>query len=1061
MIEFIDKNGKSNVLAESMQFPYKTFLSRCFNFLQMVKDGNVFSGQCRKMGFTLLCILTCLSGTYAQKAVTGMVTDNKGESLPGVSVLVKGTKTGTSTDINGEYNLNVSSQDILVYSYLGFQSQEIPVNDQTTINVTLEEDVKGLNEVVVTALGIKREKKALGYAMQEVNTDGFLETKTESVSNMLQGKVAGVQISQSATGVGGSTRIIMRGMNSLSGNNQPLWVVDGVPIRDDASGASASEWSGSDAAGAASEINPDDIATISVLKGPNAAALYGSRAQNGVIIVTTKGASQDQPINITYNGNYSWSQMFGGYDFQWDYGQGNQGIFNISSKDNWGPKMTGQMIENWRKYFYDKDVPDYAMAAQKDRINDFFRTGFNSSNSVSIAGGGKYLASRFSFTDSRNQGITPGNSLNRQYFDLSSNFKYDNFTADAKVTYSRQTMENPVSLGEYGMMQMFTTMPSNIRLSDLQDNMTIDNIPMNWSGPSNEYVNPYTYISSMRDDNQKRERLIGMISLNYKFTNWLGITGRTGLDRIQNDNYSYGLRGTNGTNPTYYRSFANLSETNSDLMLNFNKTFDRFAILANAGGSIMDSRSDALSANSGPLVLYGFNRLSNGSKIDASDYTSEKQIHSALGNAQFAYNNYLYLDVTARNDWSSALPSNNRSYFYPSASLSAILSDMLSLPKTITFLKVRGSWAQVGNDTDPYRLSPSYGFNTTNPSVTWADIGTWKTFDDLKPEKTTSVEFGLDLRLFSNRIGLDATYYNSNTVNQIIPLNIPQSSGYTNKFINAGQINSRGFEVSLNTTPVQSRSWRWDLNLNWGTNTSKCVKLYDGITTYTLGSMRIGEIDVIEGKKYGEIRSKAFVRDDKGRIVVDDNGLPIATDEYQTIGNISPDWTGSITNRLQYKNFVLSALIDIRYGGNILSVTDALATAAGTSQRTLAGRDGMVVNGVTQDGQVNTKSVSAEQYWQSVGGAYGIGEAFLYSGTYAKLREVSFGYNLPKSLLQKKYFVKGAKISLVGRDLFYLKKNTPGTDPEGASIRDDWAQGFELNALPSTRTFGFNLSLTF
>ena len=1025
--------------------------------------SSYFLSIMKKSLVLFLAIFFCSFTEVQGVTITGTVTDKQGESMPGVSVVVKGSTTGSITDSNGKYSINIPNENtVLVFSFIGFTTQEINVGNKTVIDVMMEENTQEIKEVVVTALGIKREKKALGYAMQEVNTDGFLETKTESVSNMLQGKIAGVQINQSATGVGGSTRIIMRGMNSLTGNNQPLWVVDGIPIRDDASGASFDEWGGADAAGAASEINPDDIASISILKGPNAAALYGSRAQNGVIIVTTKSASQDQALNVTYNGNFSWSEMYGGYDFQWDYGQGNQGVFSIDSKDNWGPKMTGQMIENWRKKFYGRDVPDYAMTAQKDRINDFFRTGFNTSNSVSIAGGGKYLASRFSFTDSRNQGVTSNNSLNRQYFDLNSNFKYQNLTADAKVTYSRQTTENPVSLGEYGMMQMFTTMPANIRTSDLKDYMTIDNLPMNWSGPSNEYINPYVYTTNTSESNQKRERLIGMISLNYKFTDWLGITGRTGLDRIQNDNYSYaGLRGSNGTNPTYYRSFENLSETNSDIMLNFNKTFDRFAILANAGGAIMNSKSDALSANSGPLILYGFNRLSNGSIISAGDYTSEKVIQSVLGNAQFAYNNYLYLDITARNDWSSALPPNNRSYFYPSASLSAILSDMFSLPKQITFLKVRGSWAQVGNDTDPYRLSPSYGFNKLNGTTTWADIGLTKTFDDLKPERTTSVEFGLDLRMFNNRIGLDATYYNSNTINQIIPLNIPQSSGYTNRFINAGEIKSTGFEVMLNTTPVESRSVRWDLNLNWGANRSKCVKLYDGITKYTLGSLRIGEIDVIEGERYGQIRSKAFLRDNNGRIIVDDSGLPRATDEYQTIGNISPDWTGSITNRLQYKNLVLSALIDIRYGGSILSVTDALATSAGTSQRTLTGRDGMVVDGVTSTGQVNTQSVTAEQYWQSVGGAYGIGEAFLYSGTYVKMREISLGYNLPKQFLHKTYFVKNAKISLVGRDLFYLKKSTPGTDPEGASIRADWAQGFELNALPSTRTFGFNLSLTF
>ena len=1030
------------------------------NFNQFIEMKYVF------ILTAVFCLLTgnavsATSETMQGVTITGTVTDVQGETIPGVNVVVKGISLGTISDLNGKYSINVPNQNaVLVFSFVGYATQEVTVGLQTVVDVTMAEDTRQIEEVVITALGIKREKKALGYAMQEIRTDDFVEIKSESVANMLQGKVAGVQISQSATGIGGSTRIIMRGMNSLTGRNQPLWVVDGIPIRDDASGASFNDWGGSDAAGAASEINPDDIATISVLKGPNAAALYGSRAQNGVIIVTTKTARQDQPLAVTYNGNFSWSKMYGGYDFQWDYGQGNQGVFNIDSKDSWGPKMTGQMIENWRKKFYGRNVPDYAMIAQKDRINDFFRTGFNTSNSIAIEGGGKYLASRFSFTDSRDQGITTNNNLKRQYFDLNNNFKYGNLTVDAKATYIRQTMENPVALGEYGMMQMFTKMPANIRTEDLLDYMSIDNIPMNWSGPSNEYVNPYNYTSNLRESNQQRERLIGVVSLNYKFTSWLEITGRTGLDRIQNNNYSYGLKGSNGTNPTYYRSFGNICEKNSDVMLNFKKTLDKFAFLANVGGAIMNITTEGLDANSGPLILYGFNRLSNGSNINASNFQNKKEIHSVLGNAQIAYNNYLYLDFTARNDWSSTLPANNRSYFYPSVSLSGILSDMFSMPEQISFLKVRGSWAQVGNDTDPYKLSPSYAMYKLNGGITWADAGLTKTFDDLKPEKTTSVEVGVDFRMFNNRLGLDFTYYNSNTVNQILPLDIPQSSGYTKKFINAGKIKSSGIELMLNTTPITNNLWRWDLNFNWGRNRSECVELYEGISKYVLGTLRIGEIVVMEGERYGDIRSKSFIRNENGRIVVDANGLPLKSDEFETIGNISPDWTGSIANRLQYKNFVLNALIDMRYGGKILSVTDALSTSVGTSKRTLDGRDGIVVDGVTSTGQNNTQSITAEQYWQSVGGPYGVGETFLYSGTYVKMREISLGYNLPKQLVQKTNFIKNAKISLVGRDLFYFKKNTPGTDPEGASIRADWAQGFEMNALPSTRTFGFNLSLT-
>jgi TonB-linked SusC/RagA family outer membrane protein len=811
-----------------------------------------------------------------EKNISGTVTDEEGVPMPGVNVVIKGTTRGSITDSDGKYNISVPDAGaVLVFSFTGYASREFTVADQSVINVTLNEDSLLVQEVVVTALGLKREKKALGYAMQEVKTEGLLETKTESVANMLQGKVAGVQINKSSSGVGGSTRIIMRGLNSLTGNNQPMWVVDGIPIRDDAPNASFDNWSGSDAAGAASEINPDDIESISVLKGPNAAALYGSRAQNGVIVITTKGARQEQPVSVTYNGNFNWDKMYGGYDFQWEYGQGNQGAFSMDSKESWGPKMTGQMIENWRKKYYNEDAADYAMNAQKNRIKDFFRTGFNTSNSVAVEGGGKDLASRLSFTDSRNQGITPGNDLRRQYFDVNTNLKYENLTVNAKATYSRQTQENPIAMGEYGLMQMFTKMPPNIRTEDLLNNMTFDEVPMNWSGPSNEYSNPYNYVSNIRESIQKRDRLFGVISLNYKFTDWLGISARTGMDRITNNNYSHGTKGTNGTNPTYYKSYQTITETNSDIMLNFNKTFGRFSVLANAGSSLMNLRTDGLSANSGQVVLYGFYRLANGSLVSAGDYTSEKEIQSVLGNAQFAYNNYLYLDITARNDWSSTLPKENRSYFYPSVSLSGIISDMISMPEQITFLKLRASWAQVGNDTDPYRLSPAYSMNKLNGNINWVDIGLTKVADDLKPEQTSSMEFGFDFRMFHNRIGLDFTYYNSNTVNQILSLSIPQSSGYTSKFINAGKMKSSGLEIMLNTTPVETKSFRWDLNFNWGTNKSECIELYTGIQRHVLGSLRIGEVVVMEGGRYGDIRSKVFLRDNNGRILIDDNGLPL------------------------------------------------------------------------------------------------------------------------------------------------------------------------------------------
>lgn len=998
-----------------------------------------------------------------EKTVTGTVTDQAGLPMPGVNIVIKGTPQGTVTDTNGAYTIRIPDNNaILVFSLIGYQTKEIPVGSQSEIKVVLQESATEIEEVVVTALGMKREKKALGYAMQELKTDKLLDAKSESVANMLQGKVAGVQISRSATGVNGSTRVIMRGMNSLTGNNQPLWVVDGIPIRDD-SNADFGQWGGSDAAGTASEINPDDIAVISVLKGPNAAALYGSRAQNGVILVTTKSANQDQPLSVSYNGSFSWSEMYGAYDYQWMYGQGTNGEFNIAALDSWGPEMNGQTIPNWRKHFYGKEAADYAMLAQKNRLEEFFRTGFNTANTISVEGGGKNLASRFSFTDSRNQSIVADNKVERQYFDMHTNYKYGHLTVNIKATYSTQTLLNPVGLGEYGMMQMFTKMPANIRTADLKDNMTFDDVPMNWSGPNNEYMNPYNLISDKKKSEQKRDRLIAVLSANYRFTDWLGITAKIGQDYVRNNNSSYGLKGVNLMNPTYYRYVGNVRETNADAMLNINQTLNSFSIVSNIGAALMNLKTDGINASSGPLILYGFNRLSNGSSVDASDSAAEKEIQSLLGNFQLGYKNYLFLDITARNDWSSALPSRNRSYFYPSVSLSGILSDLLPVPYQITFLKLRASWAQVGNDTNPYRTLASYGLGLINGDVRFADIGTVKSFNDLKPEQTRSAELGFDFRMFRNRIGIDFTWYRSNTVNQILSLAVPSSSGYVSRYVNAGKMRSSGIEILLNTTPVETKTLRWDLNFNYGSNRSECVELYESIPRHVLGSMRIGEVVVDDGGKYGDIRSRVFMRNDKGELLVDDNGLPLKSSEYETIGNISPRWTGSVTNRLQYKNVILNVLLDIRYGGDLISVTDAIATAAGTGARTLEGRNGMVVDGiVASTGQPNTKQITAQQYWQIVGSsATGVGEAFLYSGTYVKLRELSLAYQIPDRRLRKVNFIKKAGISLVGRDLFYFLKKTPGTDPEGASTRSDWAQGFELNSLPSVRNIGFNVSLTF
>ncbi len=1015
----------------------------------------------KKLFGAFLFLLICGS-TWAQTMITGRVLSSDGEALPGVNIIEKGTTNGTISDIDGNYKLQVSSSGAtLVFSFIGYEAIEMDSNGKSVVDAVLQSKTTELNDVVVTALGMKREKKTLGYSMQEINTKDFSEVRSENIANMLQGKVAGVNISQSSSGTGGSTRVIMRGLSSLSGNNQPLWVVDGIPVDNTYTGG-VDQWGGSDVATAASEINPDDIASISVLKGPNAAALYGSRAQNGAIVVTTKQAKQNEALQVQYNGNYNWTTVIDGYDFQWEYGQGNGGVFDISSKQGWGPKMTGQTIENWRSVYYGHDAESYAMISQKGRIKDFFRTGLNASNSISIQGGGKNVAARFAFTDSQIDGITTNNSIDRKYFDASTNYKYKRLSVGIKGTYTHQETKNRVALGEYGMMQMFTKMPANIRLEDLKANMTVDDIPMNWTGASNEYLNPYSFTTNKRSNITKRDRITGVVNASFELTDWLSIMGKTGMDFWMDHKAASGLKSVSGTNPSRSLSETQLREINSDVMLKIDKRFDNFSVNSNIGTAVMNRKYSSLSGSSGTMVIYGFNNLSNGSSQTASEYYTEKEIQSVLGNVQLGYKDYLFLDVSGRNDWSSTLPANNRSYFYPSISLSGIVSDIIALPSSVDFLKVRASWAQVGNDTDPYRLSQVYGFSKINGNTIYASLPNTQPFYDLKPEETTSWEGGFDFRMFKNRLGLDVTYYNSNTVNQILTLAIPQSTGYTSKYINAGKIKSTGFEVMLTATPVKTNNWEWNLNFNWGTNTTECVTLSEDVKTHVLGEMRIGQVVVKEDEKFGDIMSQGFSRDDEGNILVDDNGLPISTSDYVKVGNMLPDWTGSISSRLSYKNISLNILVDIKQGGDILSVTDALATQAGTSVRTLEGRDKMVVKGiVASTGTVNTQEVTAEQYWASVGGPYGVGEAFIYDASYIKMREVSLGYTIPESLLSKTPFIKNAKISLVGRDLFYLVRHTPGTNPEGASSQQDWSQAFELNSLPPTKNIGFNINLTF
>lgn len=1001
-----------------------------------------------------------------KKTVRGTVLDEMGEPVPGANVVIKGTSNGTITNLDGAFSLSAKDNDVLVISFIGYKNVEVSLAGKRDLRITLEPEAEQLNEVVVTALGIKREKKALGYAMQEVKTDNMKENKSLSVANMLQGKVAGVQISQSGSGMGGSTRIVMRGLNSLSGNNQPLWVVDGVPINDGVQD-NATQWGGTDTSGAASQINPEDIESISVLKGANAAALYGSRAQSGAIIVTTKKGKQGQPLEIEYNGNLEFNTIYSPYKYQNVYGQGSNGVFTTEAKSSWGPKMEGQMVDHWRKTIYgDSNYDKVALLPQGDYVKEFYETGTSFNNTLTASAGGEHLTGRISFTDSRNDGVTPNHSINRQYFDVNTEFKSKWLTLGAKLNYMRESRKNAPGQGEYGLMTQLVYMPRGIRMADLKnDFINANNRVINWSGPSDLYANPYGMVMSTNGNDNLRNRFLGQLRASARFTDYLTLTGRVGMDYYTDNYKSFGtyLADGSGTTSNYSSSRTSNKEFNADLILNFDKQFGDFSVSANLGTSIYNTTYEGLVGVAGTYEIPGWIAMANGERRQASESYSKKEIQSVFGNASVGWKSMLYIDVTGRNDWSSTLPAANRSYFYPSVGLSGIISEMVKLPEAIDYLKLRTSWAKVGNDTNPYQLS--YVYSNSTSIVNGGTVLEMKLPDtyplrDLKPEETVSYEFGLDYRMFKNRLGVDLTYYNSYTKNQILAINTPATSGFTGKMINAGKIKSHGVELMITGTPIQTKDWKWDVTLNWGMNRTECEELDPNVQRHTLGSTRIASVVVENGGKFGDIvANNAYKRDAQGRILVDDEGMPIKETD-KVIGNMMPDWTGSIGTSLQWKDFSFSALVDIRYGGNFISMTDNYATTAGNSERSLAGRDGMVVDGIVEStGQKNTKQISAEQYWSSVGGSNGVAEEFMYDATYVKLRELSFGWNLPQIWLRKTP-LKAVKISAVARDLFYIYKDAP-VSAEAAFSREDYSQAFEYASLPPTRTFGFSLNVKF
>lgn len=1008
----------------------------------------------------------------AQKTITGTVIDAKdGSTIPGVNVVVKGTATGTTTDLSGKYTIKVAAGQTLQFSFIGYANQEVAVGTQSVVDVSLVPSAEVIEGVVVTALGIKREKKALGYSMQELKGDAMTETRDPNIVNSLNGKIAGLEVKQASTGPSGSSRIIIRGNNSIGSNNQPLVVVDGIPINS-STGGSDDYWGNRnvDRGSGIADISPDDIESISVLKGPAASALYGSRAGNGVVMITTKKGTKKKGLGVSFNTNNTWESPMETPDFQNTYGQGVNGAFDATSGGSWGGKMDGSQVAALM------GTKAYSPAGN-DLYKDFLRTGFTSTNSVEIANSGDNTTLRLGVTRLDNKGVVPDSKFQRTSFDLRATSKWDKLSADVKFNYIKQLTDNRVKLAgdPDNIFLNYLNMPRSVSMSDYQQYASSKYAFPSTGAPA-AYMSTYggsslsPYWSAYRNTNSdNKDRIIGFLALQYDFTNWLSLKARYGLDNT-GTNYSDVLASgtpywfTSGYTGDYRVIQEKTFEQNADFLLTAQgNLLEKVKGVLSVGGNLMNSKSNYQLAQAQGLVIPDFYTIPNGVIREAAYTTTEKEIRSWYGTGSLSYDNWVYLDVTARNDVSSTLPAKNRSYFYPSVGGSIVVSQLLQNKgiKTgpVSFGKVRASWAQVGNDTYPYRLKDYYNILFSNNVLT-ASSDNYLANPNLKPESIKSTELGFDVRMFNNRVGLDFTWYKKNAFNQIISIAVPPATGYQYKLDNAGNVENKGIELSLNANIIQQKDFTWDLVLNYSKNTNKIIELTDQTKIQIISDPSVSFLKVVaqEGGLYGDILGYTYQRNDKGQILVDDNGIPLKSDEMSLLGNYQPKWMMGLSNNFSYKSISLGFLIDMRYGGKTYMGSMKAGAAAGTLAMTLDGRDGMVVpNAVVKStNAANTISTTAQSYW---GGIAGITEAWMYDATNICFRELSLGYTIPSEIAEKMK-LNSIKVSLVGRNLFMISSKTKGFNPD-ATYSTGNAQGIEYGTMPQLRSIGFNLNLNF
>jgi TonB-linked SusC/RagA family outer membrane protein len=1046
------------------------------------------------LGLVLAGLFLLGTQAFAQdRTITGKVTAEDGSVLPGVNISVKGTTRGTSTNGEGEYQISASSTSTLVFSFIGFTSQEVTVGNQSTINVSMESDINQLSEVVVTGLGGTRESKAVGHALQQVGADKLTFSKEANLANSLAGKIAGVQIQGAPSSSFRSPNIRIRGVTGLSIYANPLYIVDGTPIDD------------------INAINMDNVETITVLKGASATAIYGQRAAEGVVVITSKKAVKgkvqvdinsavtlDRVSNLPnyqneYGGGYS--QDFIPFEFNpaihpadWQRFNG-QNLIDYSADESWGPRMDGTLYRPYYSWFpsspaFGQEVP---FSPNPDNVRNFFDTGATYNNNVSISGGSDKASFRAAVTNISRNLIIPNTKQVRNYVNLGGSYdlsKKLTFSTNVNVLSENQK-GRPVEGYGQGLTGSFNQwFQRQIDMDILRDYKNPDGSFNSWNinGPENTrplyWDNPFTDVNENLF-NSNQDRIYGDISLAYKIAPGINLQGWV-RDNVATSRYDYRVASGTLNIDAFGTGFNRNRERNYEFLGTYNKVLGELNIDASLGANIRRNTFESVneSTNGGLSIPNFYNIAASKDRPNTSNYTSEKEVRSIYGTASLGYKGFIYIDGSLRNDWSSSLPVANNSYLYPSVSGSFVFSEFLQGQNILSFGKLKAGWAKVGSDTGPYQIFNTFGVGNPYGSLPTQSLPTRLPNANLLPTLSTSYDLGAEVKFLDNRIGLDFTVYKRRNTNQILPLSVSSTSGYSQAMVNAGEITNQGVELAALFIPVKTNDFDWNINLNLARARTEVVELADGLDNYVLPTFAVYSAGAVSGSSvafgptvnakvgepFGMLVGRAFQRDENGNRIVGANGAYLF-DNNVNLGSYLPDWSGGIINTLTYKGITLNFSIDFQKGGKVYSVSQMFNAYSGLGDATIGNNDkgnpkrdavadggGMRAEGVLADGTENTQYVEAIDYYKSL---FRLHENWIYDASYAKLRELSIGYQFPSQLL-KKAGIRSAYVALVGRNLWRIYQPVQGLDP--SEIESVWAEGGQL---PGTTTFGVNVKLGF